>query len=154
MRVSRGRARLGRNGRPLSGEHCGYRMRDVPADDDGLTGRRKRSRMKTVLILDHDGMGHGDPQLGQRILATFLRKSPALQKLRAVVLFNSGVKLVIEGSPVLTELRQLHDNGVDICPCGTCLEFFGLTSKLAVGEVSNMDAIIAELDQAEKVISL
>ena len=110
--------------------------------------------MKTVLALGHDGMGHGDPELGRRILATFLRKSPALKKLRAVVLFNSGVKLATEGSPVLAELRQLHDNGVDICPCGTCLEYFGLTNKLGVGEVSNMDAIIAELEKAEKVIAL
>ncbi len=110
--------------------------------------------MDTVLALGHDGMGHGDEELGRRVLGTFLRKSPAIRKLRAVVLFNSGVKLAVEGSPVLAELRQLHDNGVDICPCGTCLEHFGLTHKVAVGAVSNMDAIIDEMNRAEKVITL
>jgi selenium metabolism protein YedF len=110
--------------------------------------------MKTILVLGHDGMGHGDADLGRRILGTFLRKSPAIRKLQAVVLFNDGVKLAVEGSPVLAELRQLHDQGVDIYPCGTCLEHFGLTSKLAVGAVSNMDAIIDEMNRAEKVITL
>jgi selenium metabolism protein YedF len=110
--------------------------------------------VNTVLLLNHDGMGHGDPTLGLKILGTFLRKTPALDKLRAVLLVNGGVKLAIEGSPVLPELRQLHDNGVDICPCGTCLDHFGLREKLAVGEVSNMDAIVAELAKAEKVITL
>jgi intracellular sulfur oxidation DsrE/DsrF family protein len=110
--------------------------------------------MKTVLVLGHDGMGHGEQELGLRILGTFLRKSPAFKKLGAVVLFNSGVKLVTAGSPVLAELRQLHENGVDICPCGTCLDYYGLREQVAVGEASNMDAIIAELDKAEKVITL
>jgi selenium metabolism protein YedF len=109
--------------------------------------------MKTVLVLNHDAMGHGDVQLGQKILATFLRKSAVL-KLQAVVLFNAGVRLAVEGSPVLAELRQLHDSGVDICPCGTCLEYFGLKDKVVVGGVSDMDTIIKELNQAEKVITL
>ncbi len=109
--------------------------------------------MRTVLVLGHDGMGHGDPKLGQQILATFLRKSPAL-KLTAIVLFNSGVKLATAGSPVLTELRQLHDNGVDIHACGTCVDYFELRDQIAVGEPSNMDAIVAELGRAEKVITL
>jgi selenium metabolism protein YedF len=110
--------------------------------------------MKTVLVLGHDGMGHGDAELGVRILGTFLRKSAAIKKLRGIVLFNSGVKLATAGSPVLAELQQLHDSGVDILPCGTCLEHFGLRDQLAVGEVSNMDAIVAEMSRAEKLVAL
>lgn len=110
--------------------------------------------MKTVLVLGHDGMGHGDAELGQKILVTFLRKTTALHDLTAVVLFNSGVRLACAGSPALAELRQLHDNGVEICPCATCLDRFGLRDRLAVGAVSNMDAIIAEMDKAHRTISL
>jgi intracellular sulfur oxidation DsrE/DsrF family protein len=110
--------------------------------------------MKTVLVLGHDGMGHGDPQLGQRILATFLRKSGAIRGLTAVVFFNAGVKLVAEGSPVIAELHQLHDSGIDIRPCGTCVDFFQVRDKIKVGVVSDMDEIVAELNAAEKVITL
>ena len=108
--------------------------------------------MRTVVILNHDHMGHGDPELGRRILATFLRKSPAMNHLDAIVLYNSGVKLITEGSPVLADLHHLHEAGVDLLPCGTCLESFGLTP--AIGRASDMNAIIRELDRAEKVITL
>ena len=110
--------------------------------------------MKTVLVLGRYGMGEGDPALGLKILGTFLGKSPAIRDLHAIVLFNAGVKLAVEGSPVLPVLSQLHENGIEILPCGTCVEFFGLKDKLRIGPASNMDAIIAELSAAEKVITL
>lgn len=37
-------------------------------------------------------------------------------------------------------------------PCGTCLEHYDITP--AVGEVSDMDTILLELDKATKVIDL
>lgn len=110
--------------------------------------------MRTVLLLGHDGMGHGDAELGRRILATFFRKSVAIRDLHAVLLYNAGVRLAAEGSPVLTELRQLHDNGVDISPCATCVDHFGLRDRIAVGEIGTMDGIVDELNRAEKVITL
>ncbi len=110
--------------------------------------------MKTVLVLGHAGMGHGDTEVGQRILRTFLQKCRAIRELQTIVLFNSGVKLAAVGSPVLSELQHLYEAGIDILPCGTCLEFFDLTDKLAVGEISNMDAIVNELSSADKVITL
>ncbi|MBI5864641.1 MAG: DsrE family protein [Planctomycetes bacterium] len=110
--------------------------------------------MRTVIALGHDGMGHGDAELGRKILGTFLKKSTAIREITGVVFFNSGVKLVAEGSPVLVELRQLHDAGVDIRPCATCIDAFGLRDKIAVGEISNMDEIVAELNGAERVITL
>ncbi len=110
--------------------------------------------MKTVIALGHDGMGHGDAELGRRVLATFLRKSGGLRELTAVVLFNSGVLLAAEGSPVLVELHQLHDAGVDIHPCATCVDHFGVRDRIAVGAISTMDEIIQELNRAEKVITL
>lgn len=110
--------------------------------------------MKVVIALGHDGMGHGDAELGKKILATFLRKSGAIREVTCIVLFNSGVKLAAKDSPVLAELHQLHDSGADIKPCGTCVDFYSLRESIAVGTVSNMDEIIAELNAAEKVIAL
>ncbi len=108
--------------------------------------------MNTVIVLNHDQMGQGDADLGQKILGTFLRKLPALQEVSAIALYNAGVKLLAKGSPVLAELTLLEEGGVDVHPCGTCVEHYGV--ELATGEVSSMDQIIQELDKAEKVITL
>jgi len=108
--------------------------------------------METVVVLNQDQMGHGDRALGQKILATFLKKSIRLRDFTAIVMFNSGVKLVAPDSPVLAELRALEERGVDLVPCGTCLQHFGVTP--AVGKTSDMDTILAELDRAAKVVTL
>ena len=108
--------------------------------------------MHTALRLNHDCMGHGDPALGRKILAVFLRKLPSMQQVESILMVNSGVKLVAPDSPVLTELRELEAHGVDLMPCGTCVEAYGI--QVAAGEVSNMDEIVAELGRADKVITL
>lgn len=108
--------------------------------------------MHTVVVLNQDQMGHGDRTLGQKILGTFLKKAISLGGLEAIVLYNSGVRLVAEGSPVLAELRMLEERGVDLVPCGTCLAHFAITP--AAGRVSDMDSILRELDRAQKVITL
>lgn len=97
-------------------------------------------------------MGRGDRALGEKILGSFLRKVYGKLDLTAIVLYNSGVKLAQANSPVLADLVQLHDQGIELLPCGTCIEHYGI--ELAVGEASNMDEIIAELARADKVITL
>jgi len=108
--------------------------------------------MRTIVVLGNDQMGQGDPALGRKILGNFLRKSVAMRDLAAIVFFNHGVKLVAAESPVLADLRQLHDNGVEIMPCGTCLEYYKI--EPAVSRASNMDEIIRVLSAAEKTITL
>ena len=41
---------------------------------------------------------------------------------------------------------------MEILTCGTCLNFYGLADKLAVGGVTNMYAIVETLANAGKVI--
>ena len=108
--------------------------------------------MQTVLVLDRDQMGSGDPDLGARILKTFLQKAVALQDLDAILMFNLGVKLTAADSPVLQELGMLDERGVELVPCGTCLQHYGVTP--AVGKVGSMDEILGEIERAEKVLTL
>lgn len=108
--------------------------------------------MRTVVVLNQDQMGHGDRELGRKILATFLRKAIALDGLDAIVLYNSGVKLLAKDSAVLAELTLLAERGIDLVPCGTCVQHFGI--ELATGNVSDMDTILRELAAAKKVITL
>lgn len=41
---------------------------------------------------------------------------------------------------------------MEILTCGTCLNFYGLTEKLAVGSATNMYAIVEKLAGAARVI--
>ena len=50
------------------------------------------------------------------------------------------------------KLKALEAQGVEILPCGTCLNFYGLTEKLAVGSVTDMYTIAEKLTQAGNVV--
>ena len=62
------------------------------------------------------------------------------------------MKLSTEGSPVLEDLKNLAAQGVEVISCGTCLNFYQLSEKLAVGEVSNMYDIVEHLRKADVVV--
>lgn len=110
--------------------------------------------MATSVIINTNQMGHGDPELGLRILGTCLRKLTNMPDLRSIVLYNSGVCLATTDSPVAVELRQLRENGVDILPCGTCADYYKVADRLITRRPSNMDEILAALREADKVITL
>ena len=52
----------------------------------------------------------------------------------------------------IEDLKNLAAQGVEIISCGTCLNFYGLKEKLAVGEVSNMYDIVERQRAADLVI--
>jgi len=70
---------------------------------------------------------------------------------RRIILMNGGVKLAIEGSASMENLRSLAELGVEVLACGTCLEFFQLKEALAVGRITNMYEIASLLLQGSTV---
>lgn len=110
--------------------------------------------MSTVFVVNNSQMGHGDRQLGEKILGTCLRKLLNFPDLEAVVLYNSGVLLATKESAFAADLHQLDEKGVDVFPCGTCVEHYGVRDRLTVDRVSNMEEILATLAKADKVITL
>lgn len=110
--------------------------------------------MGTVFAINNDQMGYGDRQLGRKLLSTCLKKLGQYRHLDAVVLYNAGVRLATKDSFVATELRLLHEAGVDILACGTCVSHFGLEDQLAVDQISNMDDILTAMRKADKVVTL
>jgi selenium metabolism protein YedF len=72
----------------------------------------------------------------------------------AIIFLNSGVKLAVEGSPVVPDIIDLEESGIEVLACGTCLGQFGLKDSLAVGEISNMYTIAEALLGAAKVVNL
>ncbi|WP_434797464.1 sulfurtransferase-like selenium metabolism protein YedF [Terrisporobacter vanillatitrophus] len=108
---------------------------------------------KMVVVLSSDKMGEGDEELGKVLIKGFIYAITQLDKYpKAVLLYNSGVKLSSEGSDSLEDLKVLEENGVEILSCGTCLNFYNLQDKLQVGKVTNMYSIVEELAGATNII--
>ncbi len=72
----------------------------------------------------------------------------------AICFYTEGVKLVVEGSPLLSRLSQIEKIGVRLIICSTCLNFFGLIDKVRVGIVGGMADILEAQTKAGKVIML
>ena len=68
--------------------------------------------------------------------------------------YNSGVKLLAEGSPVLDVLNDLNKAGVQLVACGTCVGFFNLDDRIAKERVSNMTEIVRVLTEADGVLTV
>ncbi len=98
-------------------------------------------------------MGSGSDELGAILMKGFIYALLQMETLPSALLFyNSAVKLSCEGSPCLEDLRKLESMGVEILSCGTCLDFFKLKDKLAVGGATNMYSIVEKLSEASSVI--
>ena len=69
-------------------------------------------------------------------------------------MYNSGVKLAIDGSAVLTDLKKLQNVGVEIFVNDMSLEYYGLKDKLAVGKLISMADLIKIQVGARKIIKL
>lgn len=106
-----------------------------------------------AVFITSDRLGRGDDKLGTILMEGFVSTLVEQDTTPDVILMmNSGVRLAIEGSPVLDSMRVLADRGCEILVCGTCLDFFSLKEKLAAGTVSNMFEIQAALLHASTVI--
>lgn len=139
-------------------------MIEVPADKLGtgaaetaeeaepaciMDGRRKG----LVVAIGSNQMGNGAEALGKSLLKAFvfaLTKQDYLPE--TMLFFNSGANLTCEGSDSLADLKELEAQGVEILTCGTCLDFYNLKEKLAVGGVTNMYVIVEKMEKASLVV--
>jgi selenium metabolism protein YedF len=107
-----------------------------------------------VFIIQSEGLGRGDEQLGSMLMANFLRLlGESEDKPSSLIFWNAGVRLLCEGSPVLNRLKLLEKQGVELLGCATCLEHFELTGKLAVGKPTNMMKSIQSMMDSD-IVSL
>lgn len=117
----------------------------VPAD----AGRRKNM----VVAIASNAMGTGDDKLGTALMKGFIYALGQQETLPTTILFyNGGASLSCEGSPALEDLKEMAAQGVEIFTCGTCLDFYGIKDKLAVGEVTNMYSIVEKMTGADLLV--
>ncbi|MFV0413628.1 MAG: sulfurtransferase-like selenium metabolism protein YedF [Oscillospiraceae bacterium] len=108
----------------------------------------------TVLVTTNQ-MGTGAEELGKILIKGFIFSLTELPETpEAVIFLNGGAHLTTEGANTLEDLKTLAGKGAKICTCGTCLNYYNLTEKLAVGEVVNMFTIASMLAAAGRIITL
>ena len=109
----------------------------------------------TLIMVTSDGMGKAEEPLRKKLIRTYLRLLNENGLLPgAICFYGDGVKLVVEGSHVLDELKLLESKGVHLIICNTCLNYFGLADRVAVGVVGGMVDMISAQWKAEKVITI
>ena len=111
--------------------------------------------MKRTIVVSSEFLGRGDDELGSKLMGSFLRTLLAAgKKPHRIVFYNSGVKLLAEGSPVLDVLNDLNRAGVQLVACGTCVGHFKLDDKVVKERISNMQEIVRLLTEADSVVTV
>ena len=111
------------------------------------------ARSNTIVVVASDRMGEGNDELGKVLIKSFIFAVTQLEQLPKTMLFyNGGATLTTEGSDSLEDLKSLEAQGVEILTCGTCLDYYGLKDKLAVGGVTNMYSIVEAMAGAGRII--
>ena len=106
-----------------------------------------------LVVLSANTMGSGDPKLGTSLMKAFVFALTKQDQLPDTVLcYNTGAYLTCEGADTLEDLKLLESEGVTVLTCGTCLDFYGLKEKLAVGSVTNMYDIVERMEHAARII--
>lgn len=126
-------------------------LKEEGQDEPASCGIDKRG--DTVVAIASDHMGHGNDELGKVLMKGFIYAVSQLEELPKTILFyNGGAVITTEGSESLDDLKNMEAQGVEILTCGTCLDYYGLKDKLAVGSVTNMYTIVEKLAKADKII--
>ena len=113
----------------------------------------RTGKKNTVVVISSKAMGHGGDELGTALMKGFIFALSQQETLPTTILFyNGGANIPVEGSVSLEDLKNMEAQGVEILTCGTCLNFYGLTEKLAVGEVTNMYTIVEKMTGADLIV--
>ncbi len=122
---------------------------------DQETSEKPSRATRVAYLISSNLFGQGSPDLGQALMKSlFVALAGQETAPEALIFINTGVYLSAQGSDVLDHLQALWSRGTTILSCGTCLEYYKLKEKLAVGRISNMYEIMEHLSKAEKVITI
>ncbi len=113
----------------------------------------KKHDIKTLVIIASLTFGHGDDNLGVKLMENFITTLPELgENLWKIILLNGGVKFATTEGKVLEALKRMSESGVEILVCGGCLEYYSIKNMKKIGETTNMLDVVTAIDLADKVI--
>ena len=127
----------------------------VVAPNCTITEFTSTDQQKILVMIASDRIGHGDDELGTKLMTSFLTTLKEMgNDLWRLIFVNNGIKLTVKDSNVLPVLKDLEEHGTMILVCGTCLNHFNLLNKKQVGETTNMLDIVTAMQLADKVINI
>ena len=107
-----------------------------------------------IILMTKDYLGEDSEELGRNLMKTFwVCMVEADVKPSKIYFINSSVKMVVNDSVHLENIKKLADLGVEIAACGICLDYFGVKEELGVGSITNMYAITDSI-LGENVVKL
>lgn len=96
-----------------------------------------------IVAIGSEEMGGGERELGLKLMNSFIYSLTEQDTLpKAILFFNGGVKVITENEKAIEDLKKLKEAGVEVLSCGLCLNYYNLTEKLTVGEITNMYKIV------------
>lgn len=121
--------------------------------EDKITCTTDTRKDGMLVVLSSNVMGTGDEKLGSALMKAFVFALTRQDQLPDTILcYNSGAYLTCNDADTLEDLKLLESEGITILTCGTCLDFYGLKDKLAVGGVTNMYDIVERMENAAQII--
>lgn len=131
------------------------RREDLPGPEEDAADKSDDENQKIMVMVAGDRMGHGDDELGSKLMVSFLKTLKELgSELWRLVFVNNGVRFTVSDSEVLPVLKEYEKEGLCILVCGTCLTYFNLLDRKQVGETTNMLDIVTAMQLADKVINV
>ena len=108
-----------------------------------------------VFVINSEFMGRGDDDLGRRLTGAFLRTiCSEPDKPDRILFYNSGVRLLVESSPVSDAVEALVSSGVELVACGTCVHHFGLEERIDPDLVGDMKTMVSNMMKADVVVTI
>lgn len=112
------------------------------------------AKTTTVVFIAKDTFGEGDRDFSVNLMNVFLQTIlQSGHRPQAILLANTGVKLMDPDSSTSKVLADFKSAGVEVFACGLCVEFYGLKEKIQIEQITNMFAICEYLFSADKIIS-
>jgi selenium metabolism protein YedF len=128
---------------------------DGSEPEDPVAETMDGENQKIMVMVASDCMGHGDDELGSKLMVSFLKTLAEMgDDLWRLVFVNNGVKLTVADAEILPVLKQYEKQGLCILVCGTCLTHFDLLEQKQVGQTTNMLDIVTAMQLADKVINI
>lgn len=117
-------------------------------------GQQARAEQQTVVFITRDKLGDGEPDFSRTLLDVFLQTMfEAGHRPQAILLANSGVKLMAADSSALKVLEDFRSAGTEVLACGLCVKFYALEDQVRKEQITNMFAICEYVNAASKVIT-
>ena len=136
-----------------SGIKTGEHIFDTGANAEASRNTAGSTQLGSIVFITREKFGDGDPEFSKTLSGVFLQSLyESGQRPQAILLANSGVKLMSVESETRKVLQDFSAAGCAVLCCGLCVEYYGLSRDISKEQITNMFAICQYLTAAEKIL--